>query len=329
MPTIVRSAFEAIRRSRAPLSAGALIAIAAWIFLAEPVSADWPGATFVDQLSSAIGSLEGVGLGTLVLLTIGITGSIFTRASRLFLEPVMREIVERWQERCKVRRFVRSTWGSPFEVGGSPADIAAEIVRRRRNPLESSYRWLREWFPGKNAYIEYHAEHFWMEPKWDRKIVAWVSGQILSELGSYRPKKPLPQLQQKLRSNQDLRGLIISFESELERDPTGAFVGSQSNDFVERLETVSVENEYRVAVTPASMLLIIGIGIEWWSWALLMLPVLILIYGSSLAKRDDVSLTALVWLLDGQAVSHELESIRLWSREEARRMIANDECELG
>lgn len=226
-----------------------------------------------------------------------------------------------------MRRYLRSTWGSPSEVGGSPADVAAEYVRRRRSPLESSYRWLQEWFPGRRTEIEYHTEHMWLEPKWDRKIVAWVSGQILSELGNYRPKKPLVQLQRELRTNEDLRTLIVSLENELARNPAGAFIGSDSLGIVERLEAVSVENEYRIAVAPALMLLILSIGIEWWSWTLLVLPVVVLIYGSSLAKRDDVTIRALGWLLDGTAVSHELESIRLWSREEARRMIANNECE--
>ena len=329
MSTIVGSVFGAIRRSRAPLSAGALIAITAWILLADHVSDDWHGGTFVDQISSLISSLEGVALGTVLLLVIGILGSISTRASKLLLEPIMREIVERWQERRDVRRYVRSRFGSPFNVGGPPEDIAAEIVRRKRRPLESSCRWLREWLPGKNAYIDYHTDNFWVEPKWDRKIVPWVSGQILAALGNYYPKKSLVELQRELKTNPDLRTLIVSLERELERNPSGAFVGSQGKGFLERLEAVSSENEYRVAVTPALMLFIIGISLEWWIWALLMLPILILVYGSSLAKRDDVSLTALGWLLDGEATSHELESIRLWSKEEARRMIANGECTRG
>ena len=89
MSGAIDSVTHYIRRSRAPLSAGTLVIIAVWIQLADTLSGDWRGKTFADQLASVTTSLQGLGIISILLLAIGITGTVTIKATSLILEPLV------------------------------------------------------------------------------------------------------------------------------------------------------------------------------------------------------------------------------------------------
>ncbi len=220
--------------------------------------------------------------------------------------------------RCS--QHYRSNRWSPFEMGGTQSDIAQELVRRRHRYIRNAIEWIRDWMPGRSAYVSYHTENFWLEPKWDRKVVGWVTGQVVPKLRWDRDTEPLQEMRRRLSSESELRSLIIDLEQDLERSPSSPFMAEDAKGLVERLDAASSENEYRIAVMPALIILLASIGIAWWSWVLVFSPIVILVYGSSLAKRDDTTLLALGWLLDGKGSSHALDEIRLWAECEADRI---------
>lgn len=97
MNTLITAFSQALRASRAPLSAGTLLLGAIWIQLADHLSGDWQGRLFGEQLVDVLTSLQGLGVATLLLVVVGVAGSVSTRASKLLLEPAMRWLVARWQ----------------------------------------------------------------------------------------------------------------------------------------------------------------------------------------------------------------------------------------
>jgi len=144
--------------------------------------------------------------------------------------------------------------------------------------------------------------------------MGWVAGVIIDISPSIHLEESRSRLRQRLSEEGELQHLIINLEKEIERNPSAPFVENNGSTFVDRLDALVGENEYRAAVTPPLLLLLISVGIEWWAWALVGVPVLILVYGASLAKRDDIALLALGWLLDGKGTSHALEEIQRWAR---------------
>ena len=313
-------ALTSFRRSRAPLSSGALVALAIWIQVADLLSDDWPGSRFATQLSALFSSLQTVGLGMLLLLVVGVAGSLATRTSRLLLDPPMRWFVASWQERKDVREHLRRNRPGPFEIGGSEAEFAELLEAERRQYVRNTIVWLLDWFPRRDAYIKYTRKNLWLKPKWDRKILGWIAGEVYNNLHHDKRLETPAELRRRLRKDNSLQSAILSLEGELERNPAAPFTGDQESDLVTRLDTLSSENEYRLAVMPSLIFLLVGIGISWWYWALFVIPLPLLIYGSSLSKQDDVPVLALGWLLDGRGTSHSLEELRLWATREADRI---------
>ena len=320
MNTLIATILHVLRTSRGPLSAGTLIIIAIWIQVAEHISGYWPGRLFGGQLADVITSLRGLGIATFLLLIAGLAGSVSTRASTLLFEPGMRRVVERWQERCAVRAHMRSNRWSDLEVGGSEYSLADAQVTRDRRFVSNAKYWLLDWKPGKAAYVEYHAANFWLEPKWSRRVIGWAAEEIYGVIRPSQRSESFEQMRNRLSQDGDLRHLVVSLERELERTPSAPFVGKDSTDVVERLNTVMSENEYRLAVMPALAALLVSMGLVWWSWTFIFVPITVLVYGSSLAKQDDVPRSALGWLLDGKGSSYALEEIRLWANREAERL---------
>ena len=320
MYSLLDFALGSLRRSRAPLSSGALVVFAIWIQIADLLSDDWPGGRFATQLSALLGSLQTAGLGMLLLLVIGIAGSLATRTSRLLLDPPVRWFVASRQERRDVREHMRRNRPGPFEIGGSDTEIAELLEIERRHYVRNSIAWLLDWFPRRDAYVGYTRRNLWLKPKWDRKIIGWVAGEVYQNLRVDKRSETPAEMRRRLRKDNSLRSAILSLEGELERNPSAPFTGEQEADLVTRLDTLSIENEYRLAAMPALTFLLVSIGISWWYWALLVIPFPLLAYGSAVARQDDVSVLALGWLLDGRGTSHSLEELRLWATREADRI---------
>ena len=325
MNALVTAVSQALRASRAPLSAGALLLGAVWIQLADHVSGYWQGHLFEEQLVDVLTSLQGFGVATLLLVVVGVAGSVSTRASKLLLEPAMRWLVARWQERCAVRKHMRSSRWSPFDVGGSEWAIADAQVTHDRRFITNTIRWLRDWVPGKDAYVAHHAANFWLEPRWGKKVVVWAAHEVYGQVDQDRSQESFDTMRSRLAQDNELRQLMISLERELERNPSAPFVGEESSNVLERLTSAISENEYRLAVMPALAAVLTSIALAWWSWVILLIPVTLLVYGSSLARRDDMPRSALGWLLDGRGSSYALDEVRLWTRREAMRINGSED----
>lgn len=320
MNTLIAAVLQVLRKSRGPLTAGSLIVVAIWIQLADQLSGEWPGRFFGRQVADILTSLQGFGLATVLLLIVGIAGSASTRASRLLLEPGMRFAVERWQERCAVRKYKRSQRWSNLEIGGSEYEIVDAHVTHDRQFIKKAIRWLLDWIPSKATYVEYHMVNFWLEPKWGRRAIGWATQEVYDAVPSRRRTVSFESLRTRLAQDSELRNLVMSLEKELEGNPLAPFVSEDCTTEREHLNAIIGENEYRLAVMPALTAVLVSIGLVWWPWSFAFVPITLLVYGSSLAKHDDVPRSALGWLLDGKGSFYALDEIRHWAEREAEML---------
>ena len=322
MSTLVAATLQALRTSRGPLTAGALIVTAIWIQLADQLSGDWPGHLFGRQIADVMDSLQGFGIATLFLLIVGLAGSISIRTSRLLLEPGVRFAAERWQERCAVRKYKRSLRRLDLEVGNSVHELANADVTHDRQFITNAMYWLLDWKPGKATYIDYHVANFWLKPKWGQRIIGWTTQEVYSHFIQIDRLESFDHMRDRFVKDNELSELVVSLEGELETNPSAPFVGENSTNEREHLDAIMSENRYRVTVMPALTALLVSIGMVWWTWAFIFVPITILVYGSSLAKHDDVTRLSLGWLLDGRGSSYALDEIRHWAEREAERLNA-------
>ena len=237
--------------------------MAVWIQISDDISARWATTDFGSQFASIVRLFQGIGIGTIAFIAIGVAGSISIRAFQIILEPPMRRLSFRWR-----------------------------MIRRRRESISS----LRK-------------------PQWPERILAWVTMEVFAGLAPDYPTETFIDMRNRLSDDGELRRLSLDFERDLHRNPSAPFIGDSRGSFAERLDARQYEDDFRVAVVPALMILIISLGVSGWSWILWSIPLLLAVYGSSLSKRDDTTLLALSWLLDGNGSCHTLEMLRLWARE--------------
>ena len=325
MNTLVTAFSPAFRVSRAALSAGVLLVGAIWIQLADDISGDWEGRVFGEQFVDVLTSLQGFGVAALLLVGVGVAGSVSTRMSKLLLEPVMRWPVARCQERSAVRKHMRSSRRNPVEVGDSEWEVIDSQVIHDRRFVANMFRWIRDWIPGKDAYTAYHVANFWLEPKWGKKVVVWAAHNVYSQVDQDRIQESFDTMRSRLARDSELRQLVVSLERELERNPSAPFVDEESSSVLERITSAISENDYRLAVMPALAALFTSIALAWWPWVFALIPIPLLVYGSALAKRDEVPRSALGWLLDGRGSSNALDEVRLWAEREAMRINGSDD----
>ena len=184
---------------------------------------------------------------------------------------------------------------------------------------------MRDWVPGKDAYIAYHVANFWLEPRWGKKVVVWAAHEVYDQVDQDRIQESFDTMRSRLARDNELRQLVVSLERELEGNPAAPFVGEESSNVLERITSAISENDYRLAVMPALAALLTSIALAWWPWVFVLIPITLLVYGSSLARRDDVPRSALGWLLDGRGSSYALDEVRLWTNREAMRINGSEE----
>lgn len=308
---------QGLRASRAPLSAGAVIVLAVWIQVSQRLSESWSNEPFVRHVLGLFETVSGIALGTALVLVVGIAGTVIIKASSILVEPGMRWVVSRWHRRTAVRSHMRRGRFDPFENNNSTEDAAYLIVQRERKYFSNSWQWLVDWFPRKSDYIAYEEAHIWDSPRWGEEILNWVVNEIYVALRPQWPRESLLSLRRRISDDTDLRRKVMDLEREIEANPAACFTNGEHQVLMSRLNAQVSENDYRVAVTPPLALLSISIGIAWWSWVLFLLPLLLVVYGASLAKREEISRLALGWLLDGKGTCHSLRQVRLWAREMA------------
>lgn len=271
MDSLVQVLAHALRYSRAPLAAGALVVMAVWIQISDEIAARWATSDFGAQLASVSGLLQGVGVATLALLATGVAGSVSIRAFRLFVEPVMRRLLSLWT-RVRYRKEIRT---------------------------------------------------YYREPQWPERISAWATMEIFSEFAPDRPTETFWEMRSRISRDPEFRRLSRDLERDLRGNPSAPFIGDDQAGLVQRLDALQFEDDFRVAVVPALMALIVSVGVSGWSWTLGSIPLLVLVYGSSLSKRDDTTLLALTWLLDGNGTCHGVEVLRLWTHDQSQQLRAN------
>ena len=210
--------------------------------------------------------LRGFGAVTLILLIVGVLGSLSIRSFGLLLEPGMRWLVERWQERRDIREFTRSDrLGSmeaeALDAGKSVEEVAHMQVEHDRRYLRNAVRWIADWLPNKRAYARHRKRNFWLEPKWEGKVIGWVAGEVINRVRSSRRTESLQEMRLRLSQDYQLRQLILALEKELESNPSGPFIGDEDSKVLERLDEIVSETEFRLASMPALSILLVSMGI--------------------------------------------------------------------
>ena len=233
MNSLIQVLSQALRNSRAPLSAGVLVVIAIWIQVSDDISAQWATTDFGTQFVSASRLLQGIGVGTLAFVATGVAGSISIRTFQLFLEPPMRRLLSKGRATMDYRR--RSLHG------------------------------LRE-------------------PKWTRRIFGWITKEVFAELAPDYPVETSTDMRYRLSNDADLKRLALELEHELQRNPSAPFVVDHRGSWAERLDARQYEDDFRVAVVPALMTLVVSVGISGWYWLLWSIPLLMVVYCSSLLE---------------------------------------------
>lgn len=272
MNSLIQVLSQALRNSRAPLAAGVLVVIAIWIQVSDDISAQWATTDFGTQFVSVSRLLQGIGVGTLAFVAIGVAGSISIRAFQLLLEPPMRRLLSR----------------------------ARVMIDYRRGGLRG-----------------------FREPKWSQRIFGWVTKEVFAGLAPDYPVETLVDMRHRLSNDVNLKRLALDLEHELRRNPSAPFVVDSRGSWAERLDARQYEDDFRVAVVPALMTLVVSVGLSGWNWLLWWIPLLMVVYCSSLSKRDDTTLLALTWLLDGNGTCQTLEVLRLRAREESYEIRAS------
>ena len=236
------------------------------------------------------------------------------------------DISARWATTDFGSQFVSIT-GMLQGIGvGTAALVAVGVagsisIRTFELFLEPTMRWLlSKWT--RIRYRQGDRTRF-REPRWSRRIFGWVTKEVFAGLEPNYPIEKLTDMRSRLMSDSELHGLALDLENELRRNPSAPFVGDSRGSFAERLDARQYEDDFRVAVVPALMILIASVGISGWDWLLLSIPLLIVVYVSSLLKRDDTTLLALTWLLDGNGTCHTLQMLKLRAREESHEIRVN------
>lgn len=324
MATTSSLIYQGIRKLRLPLSVGAIVCAGVWILLSESLPEPWNEPTFLNQLGDLLDQTSGLGLTAVVLLTVGIAGTIYIGLSSLILEPILWWLVQRWHTRCEVRQHLISSRFGPEHFQKNEDELALEISEERRFSLPKVGRWIADWFPSRTAFRQYYRDNVWKKPKWEWKIVNWASQILLNNTNLQLRSTTLNQLRVTLAENTDLRQLSFLLEEELEADPAAAFVSADSEHILRRVDAALMENNYRVAVAPALLFLTGSVAWSWEPWLVTASIPLILFYGSALAERQRISLESLNWLLTGNGTLRTLEDIRLWLNEEGRYYVSSN-----
>ena len=315
-----------LRIARAPLAAGALLTLATWIQLSDILSNPWPGESFAAQLAALTDNLAGIGTASLLLLVIGVVGSVSIKLFSMLLEPIAHWWLDRWKQRVEVRNDVRQKRRKTlFDMGGNEPEFAQEMVKRQSQHLANAWHSVLDWFPSRKSREDYLAENFWLTPKWSDQILPWIVRNINDTVeGVYKgrfPKESMTDLQRRLSKIQELRDLILALEHEVERDPAACIASAQERELLIEVNSLIGENDFRVAISPPLAVLGLSIGTAWWSWGFLAIPLAVAVYGSALNKRNDIAVLCLGGLLNGIGSCSTLEQLEVWAKREAHRII--------
>ena len=320
-----------LRIAKAPLAAGALITLATWIQLSDILSNPWPGEPFAAQLAALTDNLAGIGTASLLLLVIGVVGSVSIKIFSMLLEPTVRWWLDRWNDRVEVRKDVQRKRENPlFEHAANVQELAQESVRRESRHLTNAWHSVLDWFPSRKSREDYLTENFWLTPKWTEQILPWVIHNINETVdddprGHAVYRQPIEHFQNRLSKNNDLSHLMLALERAVERDPAACIASAQEKEIVLEINSLIGENDFRIAISPPLAVLGLSIGIAWWSWAFVVVPLAIAVYCSALNQRKDIAVLCLDRLLNGMGSCNALDQLKVWARREAYRLIdAND-----
>ena len=313
-----------LRVARAPLASGAIVTLAVWIQLSDVFTMPWPGDSFASQLAILIENLSALGTASLLLLTIGVVGSISIRVSGMLLEPAARWWLSRWNLRVEVRSYQRENRWAYSINANSLEDAAYEEVEHESRHFRNAYYWLLDWFPSREARTRYRAENFWLEPKWIDRVLPWLARQINEAVEARNerriPTESLAALERRLSENEEVKALVLALEHEIERDPTVCTESPQETRSTADIGTLIAENDFRIAVSPPLATLGLSIGLAWWAWALALVPLAIAVYGSALDRRRKITVHCLDRLLSDVGTCNALNQLKIWARREAHRL---------
>ena len=316
-----------LRIARAPLAAGALLTLATWIQLSDILSNPWPGEPFAAQLAALTDNLAGIGTASLLLLVIGVVGSVSIKLFSMLLEPIAHWWLDRWKQRVEVRNDVgQKRRKTLFDMGGNEPEFAQEMVKRQSQHLTNAWHCVSDWFPSQKQREDYLADNFFVTPKWSDQMLPWVVHNINETLddaprGHTVSRERVAHLQARLSNNNELSHLMLALEREVERDPAACIASAQEKEIALEINSLIGENDFRIAISPPLAVLGLSIGAVWWSWAFVIAPLAIAVYGSALIQRKDIAVLCLGRLLNGMGSCNALDQLKVWAKREAYRLI--------
>ena len=304
-----------------------MITLAIWVQLSEVLTEPWPGQSFATQLDALTAKLTVFGTVSLLLLATGVAGSISIRFFSMLLEPIIRWWLSRWHFRSEVRTYLRQERRNQdiFEQGGGEADFAHAVVEHESRHFANGLRWVMDWFPDRRERMDYLAKNFWLTPKQSDQVLPWMVSTINKAVDEIDrgliPKESMREMRQRLSDDSELHNLILILEREAERDPVACVASTREKELIVEINSLIGESDFRVAISPPLAVLGLSVGIAWWSWGFVIIPLTIAIYGSALNKRKDIAELCLGRLLSDMGSCNALDQLRVWGKREAHRLI--------
>lgn len=310
MQSVANSLYQAIRRSRASISAGFVLVFAIWIWSADYIAINVADTAFSEQLHALVDGAQGITLVSIALLLCAILGTVSIRSTRQFVDPMMKAVFVnftgriRWkskmstilhQSRSKEKDSHPASFDTKLKRWGCQAWLPVRLLGTLANP--------------KNFTLSSLESDTDIEKRWERKIANWIVSRVCENSDLFKIGRNEQELRQRLNDQRRVTHLVRMLRDSLRRDPSTQFGTDEAGDLAERLRSRRNEAEFRRAVLPPIILLDIAVSIEWSIWFIAACPLLIAVYASVVGSERDLEEDALNWLLDADANSGARSSV--------------------
>lgn len=310
MQSVANSLYQAVRRSRASISAGFLLILAIWIWSADFIALDIAGTAFSEQLGALVDGAQGFTLVSLALLLSAILGTVSMRATRQFVDPLMKAVYMNFTGRIhwqsKIPKLLQEHKSMISESDAS--SIGAKLKRWGRR-IWLPIRLLGAFANPRNFVLRMLESDIEIERRWERKITNWIASRVSESNDYFALEQHEQELRGRLNGQRRVTHLVRTLRDSLRRDPSTQFGSDESGDLAERLRSLRNEAEFRSAVLPPIILLDIAISMKWSMWFIAASPLLIAVYASVVGSKRDLEEDALNWLLDADANSGARSSV--------------------
>ena len=324
MNSLANNLIQAFRKSRAPISTGAILLLALWLLSADFLDSEVAPSAFGIQFTALVAKVPGIAFASLLFIACAVVGTISIRLFHQVIELRIQALYERYR--------LRSRGHINFDDMRSAALSQRQASSQKRALKPFTKAWGRTVWAAKLTILFAHHDN-WRpiedarEPQkrdpWMRELTSWASTKLTENDESERflDRQLYESLRSRLNRNPEVWHRVVSLRKKMRNDPSAPFSTDRCADISERLRSSSNEDDYRIGILPAVILLLSACAARWSWWILLMEPVLIWVYIRTVFKRYMLADKALSWLIDAevneQLRSNELNQIHLLARIDA------------